>query len=220
MKRLDQQGSSTGWLIAFIISTFLFVGVAIFGFWAFSERNDYKNNTDAKVVAAVEEAQQQTSAAKTKEFEEKEKNPYRTYVGPGAYGSISISYPKTWSAYVDETSTGASIIDGYYNPATVPAIQSKANFALRVQVITQSYTQIVTTLSQQLKNGKFKMVPYRADKVPSVTGVRVDGEVSPGKQGSLIILPVRDKTLKIWSEAPEFVKDLDAIVLPNLTFVP
>ena len=40
------------------------------------------------------------------------------------------------------------------------------------------------------------------------------------KQGTMIILPVRDKTLKIWTEGNEFVGDLDKIILANLSFVP
>jgi hypothetical protein len=221
MKRINQRGLVDTWLIAFLLTFLLLIGAGIFGFWAFGERNDYKDNVDAKIADAVAVAQKENSDKKDAEFREKEKEPYRTYVGPAAYASVAITYPKTWSAYVDESARGGgNVVDGYFNPSTVPGVQSGNNFAIRVQISGASYNQELNNMAQFIKAGKIKVIPYRPAKVPTVTGVRVDGEIFTGKQGSMIILPVRDKTLKIWTEATQFVGDLDKIILENLTFVP
>lgn len=221
MKRLNQYGVVDSWLLAFILTLTLFLAAAGFGGWAFMSRSDYKNNVDQKIAAAVEVAQKETSDKKDAEFVEKEKSPVKTYVGPAAYASVSITYPKTWSAYVDETGKGgASIVDGYFHPVVIPGLQSNSNFALRMQVLSTSYASQIATYSQFLKTGKLKSVPYTPAKIPSVTGLRLEGEIAKDKQGVIILLPVRDKTLKIWTESTQFIGDLDKIVLPALTFVP
>lgn len=220
MKRLDQVGMVDSWLVAFVVTLTLFVAAAGFGGWAFMSRNDYKTNVDAKISEAVAAAEKATSAKKDVEFVEKEKEPFRNYTGPVTFASVSITYPKTWSAYVDEAGKGASIIDGYFNPAVVPGLTSGSNIAVRLQVLNASFATQVATYNQQVKNNSVRVTPYRPAKVPSVTGVRIDGEIFKGKQGSMIIVPVRDKTVKVWTEASQFVGDLDKIILPSLTFIP
>ncbi len=53
--------------------------------------------------------------SKDNEFIVREKQPLQTYTGPSAFGSISVKYPKTWSAYVDETNSSTPV-DGYFHP--------------------------------------------------------------------------------------------------------
>jgi hypothetical protein len=83
-----------------------------------------------------------------------------------------------------------------------------------------SYAQVTRALESQVKTGKIRTSAFTAPKVPGVVGIRVDGEVVTGKNGSMIILPLRDKTLKIWTESPQFVGDFNNIIIPNLSFVP
>lgn len=222
MEYTGERGSINVWLIAFIFTLLLFFGAAGFGFWAFSEKQDYKENSDQKAAAAVKIAKEETSTAKDKEFFEKEKNPLQTYQGPPAYGSLDIQYPKTWGAYVVEQNVNASSIpvDGYLHPNFVPGLQSGTNFALRVQVISTAYDQLLKQFENATKLGKVKVSPYSAPNVKTVVGSRIDGEFATGKQGSVVLLPLRDKTLKIWTEANQFTGDFNNIILPNLKFVP
>jgi len=220
MKRLDQRGAINAWLIAFIVTLLITLIALGFGLWAFSGRQEYKNKVDEKVAIAVADAETANSLKKDTEFAEKEKNPLRTYTGPATYGSLSISYPKTWSAYVDETAKSNLPLSGELNPSFVPGLQSNLPVALRFTVASSDYSSIVKTFDSQVKVGKVKVTPYKADKVPNVIGVRLDGEVSTGKQGSMIIVPLRDKTLQVWTESPQFVPDFNTIILPNLVFVP
>ena len=220
MKRLDQRGAIDSWLIAFIVTLLITLIALGFGLWAFSGRQEYKNKVDEKVAIAVADAETANSLKKDTEFAEKEKNPLRTYTGPATYGSLSISYPKTWSAYVDETAKSNLPLSGVLNPSFVPGLQSNLPVALRFTVSSSNYPSVVKTFDSLVKAGKIKVTPYKADKVPNVIGVRLDGEILTGKQGSMIVVPLRDKTLQVWTESPQFVPDFNTIILPNLVFVP
>ena len=220
MKRLNQRGAIDSWLIAFIVTLLITLIALGFGIWAFSGRQEYKNKVDEKIAIAVVDAETANSLKKDAEFAEKEKNPLRTYTGPATYGSLSISYPKTWSAYVDETAKSNLPLSGVLNPSFVPGLQSNLPVAQRFTVSSSNYSSVVKTFDSLVKAGKIKVTPYKADKVPNVIGVRLDGEILTGKQGSMIIVPLRDKTLQVWTESPQFVPDFNTIILPNLVFVP
>ena len=71
------------------------------------------------------------------------------------------------------------------------------------------------------KTGKVTISPYSAPKLPAGTiGSRVEGEINTGQQGSMVVFPLRDKTIEISSESAQFKNDFDSIILANLTFVP
>ncbi len=216
----DQRGVVDVWLLAFGGTLILLFGALGFGLWAYGGMQDYKNNVTPKIEVAVAKAEEETSKAKDEEFVQKEKNPLRTYTGPAAYGSVRISYPKTWSVYMDESARGSNPLDGSFNPNFVPGLTSGNNVALRVQVVNTAYDQVVKSMESSVKNGKIKVVPFKAKKVEGAVGLRGDGEVVSKKQGAMVIVPIRDKTLKVWTEASQFVDDFDKIILSNLEFIP
>lgn len=221
MKSLKDEGGFNLLIVPLVIVTIMFIGVALWTVSIYGKEQDYKNNSDKKVAAAVEVAKKDTATAKDNEFVEKEKQPLRTYQSPSTSGSVTIMYPKTWSAYVTESSAqGSSPVDGYFHPSFVPGMQSGTAFALHVQVLAQSYDQVMQQWSSKLKTGKVKITPFRATKVPSVLGSRVDGEIDTNKQGSVVILPMRDKTLVVTTQSPAFEDDLNNNILPNLNFTP
>jgi len=203
------------------LSVFFLVVAIAFGGWAYMQMLDYKDHTDTKVAAAVAKAKADEDTVKDAAFAETEKQPLKTYQGPGTYGSVSVSYPKTWSAYVVDTHNSSPYIDGYFHPDSVPDANGQGSvFSLRVQVVQDAYSDVLNGFSSAVKNGSVKIAPYAAPKVPSVVGVRVDGQLTTTKQGSMIILPLRNMTLKIWTEAPQFENDFNNDILPNLTFRP
>ena len=220
MKQLGQRGSTTSLLIAFTIVLILLFGTASFAIWAFMSRQDFKNNVDQKIAAAVTVAQQQTSTQKDNQFAQSEKLPLKDYNGPSTYGSLDIKYPKTWSAYVTVSDQASTPIDGYFQPNYVPGIQSGAAFALRIQVVSDSYSQELSQFSDLVTSGAVTVSAYRAPKVPGTLGSRVDGQIEQNLQGSMVLFPLRDKTLKIWTEAPQFESDFNNNILPNLVFSP
>ena len=221
MRVSNQAGLMNILLIPLILLSLFFVAAVGFGVWAYQSRQDYKYNTDQKINAAVTIAKQQESTVKDKEFAEKEKSPLKSYNGPSAYGSISIQYPKTWSAYVSDNTGSDPYVDGYFYPGVVPNITNdKAVFALRVQVVQQSYSDVLNNFQSDVDEGKVKVSPYKLAKVPSVVGSRLEGTIENEKVGTMILLPMRDKTLKLWTNAVQFRGDIDTYILPNITFSP
>ena len=221
MNKHNQRGSVNSLLLPCIVITLLFFSSAGFGVWAFAGRQDYKDNTDAKIASAVTVAQQAESTVKDRQFAEIEKQPLRTYTGPQAFGSLLVKYPKTWSAYVDDTGTGNAQIDAYFNPGTVPALTAQNSlFALRVQVIAQSYSSTVDSIRESQQGTGAVVTPFALAKVPNIIGVRVDGNFKEQKNGSLIILPLRDKTIEISTESSDFLADFNKNILPNFSFSP
>lgn len=184
------------------------------------ERADYKDNVDQKISLAVEEAVEVSKAEQEKEFAEREKEPLKTYNGPSQYGSLTIAYPKTWSVYVNESGKGNTPLEGYMHPGVVPGVDSGISFALTFQVIESPYDQELDSYSSAVKRGTVRVSPVKLDKVPSVAGSRIDGEVERDKQGSVVLLPVRDKTLKVSVLSDQFISDFENIILKNLVFTP
>ncbi len=119
-----------------------------------------------------------------------------------------------------ETERSSIPVEGYFHPSFVPGVQSGTDFALRVQVTNQPYDQELKQFESKTKSGKVKVSPYKAPKVPNVLGSRVDGEINNGQKDSMVLFPVRDKTLKISTESDQFLSDFNSIILANLTFVP
>lgn len=219
--KYSERGAINVLLIPLILAILFLIGAGAFAAWAFNSRQDYKNHTDQKISAAVTVAKQQTQTADAKQFAEEAKQPLKSFVGPQAYGSIVVKYPKTWSAYIDEQNNGGTPIDGYFQPDFVPNISDPNNsFALRLKVVQQSYSQVLNQYSSLTKTGKVTVTPYKPAKVPSITGVRVDGQIQPNKEGSMVILPIRAYTMELWTEAQSYETDFNNNILPNLSFSP
>jgi hypothetical protein len=219
----NQGGSLNTLLIPFIFVILLLIGATSFGVWAFSSREDYKNNTDQKIGVAVTSAKQQQTAADAVTYAQEAKDPLDTYIGPAAYGSINVLYPKTWSAYVATASqTGSSTpVNGYFQPSVVPDVTNSTNtYALRVEVTQTAYSEVLDTFNGLVQQGTVTVTPYSLPKVPSVVGVKVTGAIEQNKQGVMVILPLRANTLQVWTESTAEESDLNNIILPNLSFSP
>ena len=221
MNRLDQRGAINILLVPLILAVLFFFSALGFGFWAFTSRADYKDNSDQKSAVAVQEAITATQQADAAKYAEEAKKPYDTYIGPAQFGNVTVNYPKTWSAYVEEDEGGSKPINAYLNPNFVPRVGNReASFALRIELVQDSYDSVTNSFSGPLRNGEVTLQPYKLPKVPSVVGSRIEGQITSKKQGTMIILPLRNMTLKIWTESNDFKADLDAHILPNLSFVP
>lgn len=221
MIKLNQNGAVGGLMISFVLAVLMLLGAIGFGAWAFMSRQDYKDNVDAKISAAVEVAKKEEAKKKDAEFVEAEKKPLRTYNGPEAYGSMAVQYPKTWSGYVNETGQGAgTLLDGYFYPGIVPATNDKSNsFALRIQVVGESYDSVVKSYSK-VRDDAPSIDAYSLSKLPDVVGVRITGKLTKELDGDMVILPLRSQTVKIWTEGSEFTDDFETLILPNFSFSP
>lgn len=214
MKRRLEIGAANIWLIlsvTFIVTTVAAVGVMI---WALMNYFDQKNNVDTisatRVSAAVKE-QADTDAAN---FEKKEKEPNRQFVGPDDYGQLRFDYPKTWSVYVDKDASSGSSYQAYLNPVSVPSVTSTQQYALRVTIETKDYDQVLSSYQPLVKKGDLKSSAVKASEQ---NGTRLDGSFSKDIRGSAVIFKIRDKTVTIRTDADTFKADFDALVA-TITF--
>ncbi|HEU5004866.1 MAG TPA: hypothetical protein VFT49_02140 [Candidatus Saccharimonadales bacterium] len=211
-----------------IVFGLLFVAAAVFGYWAFSGRQDYKNNSDKKVADAVAAAEKSQAAQLQTQFTQQSKQPYKTYTGSATYGSINFNYPKNWSAYVDETGSGQPI-EGYFYPNQVPGINGGTAFALRVELVNTDYSSVISNFQGKVQQGQVRASAYTPPKMNGVAntqiGTRFDGAISQDSQGnnqngSMVVLKVRDKTLQIYTESNDYLSDFNNTILASLSYKP
>jgi len=216
-----QQKSSN---LPLIIVSLLFVLALVFGLWAYGQMQSYKT-TASKNTAAAAASNKKAADAQAK-YDTLAKAPYKTYQGSPTFGTVSFSYPKSWSAY-DGSSTDEPL-NAYFYPDIVPSTDSNTAYPLRVELLGTDYAEAVQQFSSQVTDGSVKASAYIPPKMKGVTnvqpGTRFDGAIGQSdngtQQGAMVIIKVRDKTLQISAQSAAAVKDLDDIVLASLTFVP
>jgi len=212
--------------MAALILGVLLVLALVFGVWAFSSRQSIKTDANAKLAQADKKLAQAQAAQASADAANK--TPYRSYTGPSTYGSVSFKYPKSWNAYIDQTSD-TQPVEGYFYPGIVPGIQSDTAFALRIELVDNTYDSVVSQFQSDLQDGSVKASAFLPAKMKKVTGaqvgLRLTGAIAQNDDGtnlngSMVILKVRDKTLQIYTESNNYLDDLNNIVLASLTFQP
>lgn len=209
-----------GLIIALIVSIVLFIASSSLALVYFLQMQDYKNNSDQKSAAAVEVAKEEQKVELEKQFEERYKEPLTKYTSPAQYGAVALSYPKTWSAYVNEGG-GTAAVDAYFNPSFVPAPDSARDFkyALRAQILNSNYQRELDTYRSYIEKGETKVIPLSGLPNNS-TGTRLEGKIGDKINGVVVVIPVRDKVLKIWTEGDIYRADFDNFIIKNLNYNP
>lgn len=221
-----ESGSASATLVIVVLSVLL-LGSLVFGFIAFQSKQDYKNNSDKKSATAVAAANAALKTQLQAQFTEQEKSPYKTYTGSSTYGSISFKYPNSWSAYVDTTNSSEPI-DGYFHPGEVPGAQSNSAFALRVELTSNSYDSVLSPFTSDATQGTVTASAYVPPKMKGIANAQpgtlitgtIDQSGSSPLSGEMLIIPVRDKTLQIYTLSNDYLSDFNNIVLVNLSYVP
>ncbi len=211
MIKLNKKGTLNPLVIPLVFAVLLFIACGALAFVNYTKYVDQRDNNQPKIEAAVKSAEDAQEKKLEAEFVEREKNPNDTYVSPSEFGSVSLTYPKTWSAYFDKSSE----LDFYAHPKYVPA--TDINYALRMSVVSREFSSEIKSYDAQVKKGDLKASSVA---VAGVKGVRLDGLLSKDQEGSMVIFPLRDKTLRVWTENKEFRGDFNNIVLKKLTFQP
>lgn len=212
MHKLNQKGAINPLLVPLILAVILLLTASGLAVYYYSQYIEQKDNNQPLIDAAVVTAEEKLQDKLEAEFVEREKQPNKTYTSPSEFGSIRLQFPKTWSSYVEAKGDD---LEYYGHPNYVPA--AGVNYALRMSVNAKDFAQEVKSYDSAVKKGELKAT---AIQVAGITGTRLDGLLKKDQQGSMVIFPLRDKVLKVWTENADFKGDYDNIVLKSLTFVP
>lgn len=216
MTKYYQKGSIDGWMIAAISFIVLFLAAMALAGWAYISYDNQKNDVDGKIKVAETEAKRVQSESDYKKFQEDSKNPRLEFVGPNEYGRVSFMYPRTWSVYVDKDASDRRDYVAYFQPVVVPPVSNKANrYALRLEILNKDYDEVLKEYSDRLKKGEL------TSSTPEVNGnasTRIDGAFTKDVRGSVVLMRVRDKTIRLSTDADTFKPDFQAI-LDTVKFV-
>lgn len=212
-KKIDQKGAISLLVVPLTLLTIAVIALSVISVMyhnQFIEQRDKNEPIIAQAVTDAETAQKEKLEA---EFTEREKQPLKQYTTPAESGSVVLKFPKTWSSYV-KVSKDATM-DYYGHPNFVPA--DDVNYALRMSLVRGAYSTELKKYDAQVKKGELKATSV---SVSGVTGARLDGLLKKDQEGSMVIFPLREKTMRVWTENKDFRGDFDNIVIKNLTFVP
>lgn len=204
-------------IAALLLAIGLILSLA-FGIWAFVGMQSNKSDLDSKIEAASSVAVKKAEDVKEAEFAEREKDPTKAYSGSATFGSLSFNYPKTWSVYLEEDDSG-TVLDYYAHPNYISGLGKENSFAFRAQILSNDYSSEAEKIQKLASSAKATVTAFTPTNVPTALGLRAVGEVATGKQGVMIIIPQRDKTIKLWTESNEFVTDFDKLT-ETINFIP
>ena len=206
----DQRGISNSLTIPLIGIGILAFGLLASTIYLFTELDGAKNERDEFATAQVEKASDSFEKDIEAKYFQKEKEPFLDFDGPELLGGITFKYPKTWSVMVEQSVSDNEQINAYLHPGIIRFDdESSRSYALRMQLIKDTYSAALEPYIDLVKEGKLKS---KAVVFNGTEGVRLDGQLSEEDRGSMVILPLRDKTMKFWTESPDFIDDYNTIL--------
>lgn len=168
------------------------------------QKNEAETDVEGKIELAVAEAETALETKLEKEFEEKEKYPYKTFAGPSDFGSLTFEYPKTWSVYLPDDGSRANDFKSYFNPGQVNIVQDETVMALRVSIVNQLTEEVKQDFADKVEGGEMTV------STTIVNGNNVDvyaGELDSRLMGIVCVFKIRDKTAIIQTDAMLFKED-------------
>lgn len=186
-----------------------FIGLFI---WKYLDWDNVKTDVDGQINAAIAVAVSENTTKLEDEFVEREKYPYKSFMGPVDYGSVSFEYPKTWNLYVAKDAANGGNYEAYFNPGEVLPVSNTTINALRFQVQDKAFDTVAKSYESAVKSGKLAMVTRN---VGGVVANVYTGDISSSIRGIITIFKVRDKTVLLQTDselfADEYYKLLDTV---------
>lgn len=204
-----QKNRSILWIIITIISGLTALTFIILFIWMYGKWNDADTNVQGQISSAVAVARSEATEKAEREFEEREKNPYKIFSGPADLGSLTFEYPKTWSLYEEEDASTNNDFSAYLNPDKVPPVNSNNPIALRVMILNESYDSYIQTYQSKVEDGSMTLT------VAPVGGTNANiykGKLDNDFQGIAAILKIRDKTVVIQTDALLYENEFNYIL--------
>lgn len=199
--------------IPMILAGLLLISTIALGLLSINYANKYteaKTDVDGQKAAAAAAAKEEQKVVDQKEHEEMDKQPYRTYQAPAVLGAIQAEFPKNWNVYAKEEEKSDIQLDVYMYPGVVRDENSTTEpYSFRIRMQQKLYPEAMLPYQKRVEKGQLKA---QTVTVSGISGTRFDGAITDERTGAIILLPVRDKTLFIWTESPTYMTDYDQIV--------
>lgn len=210
MLKRNQQGEVNILMVMVVFFTFTTLALAGISIYYIRGFQKAKTTVDLQRSEAAEIAKTEQKQADEAAFAESLKEPYRTYTAPAVLGALTVSFPKTWNVYAVENSSSNVQLDLFFNPDIVRADNTyDGTYSLRLTFAETLYTEVTKKLQNDVEKGLLRAQPIT---VKGVEGTRYSGQVTKEHTGVMVILPIRDKTLTLWSESTDYAKDFDSII--------
>ncbi len=201
-------------IILVIVSVLAMVFIGLF-IWKYIEWDTVKTDVDGQIDAAVAMAVSENTTKLENEFTEREKYPYKSFLGPADYGSLSFEYPKTWNVYVAKDASNGGDYEAYFNPGEVQPVGVSTVNALRVIIRDQAFDNVIRTYDNLVRTGKVSVV---SRNVGSTVANVYTGDLPNNIRGTVAIFKLRDKTVIIQTDAAIFSDEYYRL-LDTVTFV-
>lgn len=211
MKRdKKERGSVNGWMVGTIGCLILFLIAGSLAIWAYMQYSHEKSNVDSKVAIEVAKGKSEQAESDQKKFSEEAKNPRIEFVGPSEYGRVSFMYPRTWNVYIENDGSNRGDYKAYLNPVAVPSASNKASrFALRLEIINKNLDTVLNDYQSRLKKGE---LTSSSTEFNGISATRIDGTFEKELRGSVVLMKVRDKTIRFSTDADTFKPDFQTIL--------
>lgn len=194
-------------VVFFTLTTLVLAGLSIY---YIRQYQTAKTTVDMQRAEAAEQARVEQKAADEADFAERIKEPYRSYSAPVVLGALQLSFPKSWNIYAEEDQDSGTQLNLYLTPDVVRADNNyNGAYALRLTLQRKLYTEIVEGLQEDIEEGLLRASPIT---VKGIEGTSYAGQVIEDRTGFMVVLPIRDKTLSIWTESTDYQKDFDKII--------
>ena len=208
----NRRGEVEGSTIVIILLSIALIGIGAFGVWAFINYREAQSNIDNKIELAEAE-----------KYAQREKNPNLVFSGPADLGSVSFSYPKTWSSYVASNGADGANYYAFFHPTTVPPVLStddnskvSQRFALRVAIYNSSLENVLNEYQKTIDKGELSSSSVLAN---GKNATKLEGLFPNNKnkndriQGVAYFFKVNDKVLMLKTDGgATFRADFDKIV--------
>ncbi len=203
------QENNNNAVLIFILG-FLVVALAALAGWSLFKYHQERTTVQEQIDAAVQEAKQEQKKTDEARFEEERKKPFRTYTAPEVFGGITLSFPKTWNIYVEDSTSGSTLVDLTMHPELIREQQGNdIPRAFRMQLINSLFEDATRSHRSDAEKGDLEA---NTITVSGIEGIRYEGEIRDEYDGSLVALPYRDKTILMWTESQKFVSDFNTVL--------
>ena len=206
----SERGSVNGWMVGTIGCLILFLIAGSLAIWAYMQYSREKSRVESKVAFEVAKGRKEQAESDWRQCSEQTNSQRIEFVGPAEYGRVSFMYPKTWSVYVANDGSDRGDYKAYLHPVSVPSTTNKnSRFALRLEIINKNMDTVLNDYQSRLKKGE---LTSSSTEFNGISATRIDGTFEKELRGSVVLMKVRDKTIRFSTDADTFKPDFQTIL--------